>query len=83
MNINKQTNKQTQKSHFLIAGFYRQWTHENLSKEEAQQKGIEILIEQIEKAALEKKEMIIMGDANLCSAKWKEPNFVHKKLQIS
>ena len=61
MNINKQTNKQTQKSHFLIAGFYRQWTHENLSKEEAHQKGIEILIEQIEKAALEKKEMIIMG----------------------
>ena len=25
-------------------------------------------------------EMIIMGNANLCSAKWKEPNFVHKKI---
>ena len=47
----------------IIAGFYRQWTHENLSKDEALQKGIEILIDQIENVSVEKKEMIIMGDA--------------------
>ena len=34
----------------------------------------------IEKASLEKKEMIVMGDANLCSAKWKDPKFLHKKI---
>ena len=64
----------------LIAGFYRQWTHENLTKEEAQQNGIEILMEQFESASIEKKEMIIMGDANLCSAKWKDPKFKNKKI---
>ena len=64
----------------LLGGLKRQWTHENLSKDEAQQNGIEILTKQLEKAALEKKEIIIMGNANLCSAKWKEPNFVHKKI---
>ena len=58
----------------------RQWTHENLSKDEAQQKGIEILIDQIENVSVEKKEMIIMGDANLCSAKWKDPKFLHRKI---
>ena len=64
----------------LLGGLKRQWTHENLSKDEAQQNGIEILTKQLEKAALEKKEMIIMGDANLCSARWKDPNFIHKKI---
>ena len=64
----------------LIAGFYRQWTHENLPKSEAEQKGIEILTNQIELASNEQKDVIIIGDANLCSTKWKDPNFVHKNI---
>ena len=32
----------------LVAGFYRQWSHETLPKEEAEQNGISILTNQIE-----------------------------------
>ena len=63
----------------LVGGFYRQWSHENLPKEEAEQTGIEILTSQIEIASNEKKDVMIMGDANLCSLKWSDPNFMHKK----
>ena len=41
--------------HTLIAGFYQQWTHEDLSKDEAQQLGIDLFISQIETAAKEKR----------------------------
>ena len=64
----------------LIAGFYRQWTHENLPKSEAEQNGVVILTNQIECAANEKKDLIIVGDANLCSKKWDETNYVNKKI---
>ena len=60
--------------------FYRQWSQENLPKEEAEQTGIEILTSQIEIASNEKKDVMIMGDANLCSLKWSDPNFMHKKI---
>ena len=52
----------------LVAGFYRQWTHKNLTKKEAQKVGMNSFTNQIEKASEERKRMIIMGDANLCSS---------------
>ena len=41
---------------------------------------MEIFTEQIERAAAENKDLIIMGDANLCSEKWESPNFKHKRI---
>jgi hypothetical protein len=64
----------------LIAGFYRQWSHENLSKAEAEQNGVTIITNQIEAASNEKKDLLIVGDVNLCSKKWKEPNYLNKKI---
>ena len=34
----------------------------------------------IERASREEKMLLIMGDANLCSKKWNEDNFTHKKM---
>ena len=64
----------------LIAGFYRQWTHENLPKSEAEQKGIELFTNQIELASNEKKDLIITGDSNLCSEKWNDDNFKNRRI---
>ena len=48
----------------LFMGFYRQWTHLNLSKEEAESNGIAILTEQIFKASTEIKNKVLMGDVS-------------------
>ena len=61
----------------LIAGFYRQWSHEYLSKAEAEQNGVTIITNQIEAASNEKKDLLIVGDVNLCSKKWMEPNYLN------
>ena len=52
----------------------------NLPKAVAEQKEIVILTNQIESASNEKKDLIITGDANLCSKKWNEQSFGNKKI---
>ena len=49
-------------------------------KNEAEEIGMNIFTSQLELSAKDKKHMLIMGDANLCSNKWNEENFLHKKL---
>ena len=39
-----------------------------------------ILIDRIEKASTEDKNVMMMGDANLCSNKWKDSSFLNKKM---
>ena len=57
----------TIKKNTLIAGFYRQWSSEFCKKEEAEQIGMNIFTDQLEKASCEEKVLLVMGDANLCS----------------
>ena len=64
----------------LMAGFYRQWSNEDGSKEEAEENGMNIFSEQLDKAYKEEKNLIVMGDANLCSNKWLSSMFTHKKI---
>ena len=72
------TNEQNQSR--LICGFYREWSNEGLLSTEAQVAAIKILTNQIENADLEKKSIIVMGDANVCASKWNESNFKHKNV---
>ena len=53
----------------LIGGFYREWTHKGNKSEEDQLRNIEILTEQIERATNENKELLLLGDANICTMK--------------
>ena len=48
--------------------------------EEEQVTDVEILTEQMDKASNEKKEMIILGDANVCAQNWKGDSCKHKKV---
>ena len=61
-----------------ICGFYREWTHEGTKSVEEQVKNMELFNNQIEKASAKYNNLIILGDANLCSTKWNEPNFKNK-----
>ena len=74
------TNEQNQSR--LICGFYREWSNEGLLSTEAQVAAVKILTNQIETADLEKKSIIVMGDANVCASKWNESNFKHKNVAV-
>ena len=41
---------------------------------------MEIFADQIDKAAENGNSIIVMGDANLCSLKWKDEDFLHKSI---
>ena len=60
----------------LIGGFYREWSHEGRKSSEIQLEAIKIFCSQIEKASSEGKNIIIQGDANLCSEKWQQSDFL-------
>ena len=64
----------------LISGFYREWSQNGVKSEKMQVEQINKFTEQIERALTQSSKIIIMGDANLCSTKWKDPNFVHKNI---
>ena len=51
----------------LIGGFYRERSHEGEKSTALQLEAIKVFCSQIEKAFKENKNMIIQGDANLCS----------------
>ena len=51
--------------------FYREWSHLGKKLEKSQVQRIKIFTNQIEEAAKNRKNIIIIGDANLCANKGK------------
>ena len=65
----------------ICGGFYREWAPlGGIRNIDAQIEAIEIFTDQIERAAAEKKQLIILGDANLCSERWNATNYTHKRI---
>ena len=59
----------------IIGGFYREWSTEGIRSAEAQRRSINLFTNQIENAARDNKNVIILGDANMCSLQWEYPEF--------
>ena len=72
--------KAKNKKQTLISGFYREWSHNGSNSEESQLLGLDIFTLQIESATKQNKNVILMGDANLCSLKWETPKYKHKNI---
>ena len=66
----------------IISGFYREWTRNGIRSEEEQLKSMEVFTKQMEQASMENKNMILMGDANICTLKWDEDNFRQKNIAM-
>ena len=56
----------------LICGYYREWSNDGLLNSEEQLSAIKELTRQMEMADASKLQITMMGDANICSKKWKE-----------
>ena len=65
---------------YLVGGFYREWSKDGLLTTDEQLTSIKVLTSQIERADTENKPIIIMGDANICTSKWNNPDFKHKSV---
>ena len=59
---------------YLISGFYRGWSNDGVTNEAEQIKRLGIFNQQMELATEKCKRVIILGDANVCSIKWANPN---------
>ena len=70
--VNKSQNR------ILFAGFYREWSYKGSKTETSQLESLNIFTNQIEKATNQSDKCVVIGDANLCSQKWKESNYPHK-----
>ena len=64
----------------LICGYYREWTINGTKITADQIKAIQELTRQMELAEISKLPIIMMGDMNLCSTKWSEPDFLFKHI---
>ena len=64
----------------ICGGFYREWTPNGKNTIEAQVGAMEVFTDQIERAASETKNLVILGDANLCSNRWNLPHFKYKRI---
>ena len=64
----------------LCGGFYREWSPSGDRSIEAQVNAMQVFTKQIENATTERKNVIILGDANLCSLRWDSPDFQHKRI---
>ena len=64
----------------LIAGFYRVWTHNLENSEASQIKRWKIFTNQINSAAKNDANIVIIGDSNLDYNKWNDPLFAHKEM---
>ena len=60
----------TNQKNMIIGGFYREWSPGGVKSIKAQVEAMRVFTNQIEQAAAENKNIIILGDANLCSIKW-------------
>ena len=69
-----------QKGSVLICSFYREWNSNGNISEESQIERLEILISQIELANTNEQKLILIGDLNLCSLKWRKQDYVHKAM---
>ena len=69
------------KDSVIFGGFYREWTSNGENSEESQLKRMSCLTEQISSAS-GKNPVILTGDANLCSLKWPDPDFLHKNVAL-
>ena len=77
LEINEENKKPT-----ILGGFYREWTQNGDKTEAAQIKRIEVFSKQIKEANKTNCDMLIMGDANLCSTKWNNHDFLNKNVAI-
>ena len=64
----------------LICGYYREWTINGTKNTSDQIKAIQELIRQMEMAEMSKLPIIMMGDMNICSTKWNDPDFKLKHI---
>ena len=64
----------------LIGGFYREWSHDGIKSTKTQCEAMKMFCCQIEKAGSENKNIVVTGDANLCSKKWMDPEFTQSYL---
>lgn len=64
----------------LIGGFYREWSRKGDNSQARQVEALKAFTNQIERAANEGKFLVLLGDANLCSEKWEEPEYIHQVL---
>ena len=64
----------------LVCTFYREWSPEGNSSMNSQLDHLRILTEQWRRAVSSNKETVALGDMNLCSQKWDDESFPHKKL---
>ena len=62
----------------VIGGFYKEWSREGKDTIPDQVKRMDILTNQFDKATAISKNVIILGDANLCSRKWNNEKFKDK-----
>ena len=59
----------------FIFSFSREWDHGGMKSISDQVHRIEVMIEQIEAATKETREVVVMGDFNLCTRKWYEKGY--------
>ena len=64
----------------LVAGYYREWTRNGDNSKKSKIETMEKFAEQIERACEKSFHLVILGDANLCSNKWNEDEFVNKNV---
>ena len=64
----------------LICGYYREWTINGTKNTSDQIKAIQELTKQLEMAEMSKLPIIMMGDMNICSTKWNDPDFKLKHI---
>ena len=72
--------KNNQGVNTICGGFYREWAPGGEDTIEAQVRSMEVFTSQIESAANENKNLIILVDANLCSEKWDSPAYKYKRI---
>ena len=72
--------KRDTKKNLLVCGFYREWTKDGDNSQERQIQSIKVLTNQIEVASKENKQIIITGDANLCSRVWRNEEYKYKRI---
>ena len=68
------------KKNTLIGGFYREWTQSGTISENEQCELLETLTDQMTRANMEQKNVIMIGDANLDSSKWDQKTYRHNKV---
>ena len=64
----------------LLGGFYRQWSCNGIRSTKLQVEEIQVFCNQINSGCTPRSKTLIMGDANLCSNKWRGEDFDKKNI---